>query len=246
MKLPALQNFNGRIHLVLALLFSVSITPASATLLFSDNFDAGASSAWGNERGQWRDTDGVYDATYPATGSGATYSGVTTLTSLTDFSVEVDVNALDDGGVWLRSDYNGGNINGILLLTGGFSGTANSLYWHVVQNGVISGAINQVYQSGLQDSNAHIRIDVSGNTYQAFLNGSATPLTTLVNASFSSGSVGLYDFSPVSGASSPRGQTFDNFQVFDDSVATPEPATIALLGLGLAGLGFARFNINRQ
>ena len=53
------------------------------------------------------------------------------------------------------------------------------------------------------------------------LDGSSTPFTTLTTNAFASGSVGLYDFSPIGGGpGSLRGQTFDNFQV---SETTFEP-----------------------
>jgi hypothetical protein len=86
-------------------------------------------------------------------------------------------------------------------------------------------------QAGLQGSDVHLRVEVIGNVYSAYLNGSATPFTTLTSSTFTSGRVGLYDFSPVSGVSTPRGQTFDNFQV-TDLTAVPEPSSLALLGIG--------------
>lgn len=45
---------------------------------------------------------------------------MTTFASLTDFTVDVDVNSLDDGGIWLRSSYNSGSLSGVLLVTGGW------------------------------------------------------------------------------------------------------------------------------
>ncbi|MEQ9408839.1 MAG: PEP-CTERM sorting domain-containing protein [Fuerstiella sp.] len=171
----------------------------------------------------------------------ATYTDVSTLTGLTDFAVDVDVNDLDDGGIWLRSDYNGGSLNGVLLVTGGNGGTYDGLYWHVVTNGSVAAATGFAAQTGLQGADVHIRVEVIGNTYSAFLNGSAMAFTTLTDSTFSSGSVGLYDYSPTSGAGSPRGQTFDNFQVEDLTTAVPEPSGLALFGLGAFGMiGYRR------
>ena len=113
-------------------------SPASATILFSDNFDGGASAAWGDQSGDWRTTGGVYDAGNPDN-SPITYTDVTTLPGLTDFSLSVDVNSVDDGGVWLRSSYNAGSISGVLLVTGGSTGSNNGLHWHTVVNGAFSG-----------------------------------------------------------------------------------------------------------
>lgn len=210
---------------------------ASAAVVFSDNFDAGASPAWGDERGGWRDTGGTYDATNPSN-SPVTYSSVTTLPGLTDFSVDVDVLGFDDGGVWLRSSFGGGNISGVLLVTGGFTGSNDGLYWHVVTGGSFSGVLSPGAAPGVQGTDQHLRIDVVGNTYSAYLG--STLITTLVDNTYSSGAAGLYDFSPTSGASSPRGQMFDNFVITTPDRRIPEPASLALFGAGLIGLFAAR------
>jgi len=220
---------------------SILAAPAEAAVIFEDNFDAGASAAWGNQRGNWRDGGGVYDATNPSNNP-TTYSDVTTLTDLTDFTVEVDVNDLNDGGIWLRSSFSGGSASGVLLVTGGSLGSFNGFYWHTVQNDVFSGLINPQGFDGAQGSDVHLRVTVVGNLYSLFVNGSDTALTTLTTSLFTSGSVGLYDFSPISGASDPRGQTFDNFvvSVRDPVPGVPEPASLALVAAGLAGAAFLR------
>lgn len=215
----------------------LSVAPASATVLFFDDFDAGASADWGNQRGDWRDTGGQYDATNP-NNNPVTYSDVTTLPSLTDFTVDVDVNDLNDGGIWLRSSFNTGVINGVLLVTGGKGGSYGGLYWHIVQDNLFSGILNEFEYPNLQDSDSHLTVVVSGNTYAAFIG--VTLVTSLTTPVFSSGAAGLYDFSPTSGVSDPRGQTFDNFQISADVVAVPEPSAMVVLGLGLAGLAMAR------
>jgi hypothetical protein len=208
---------------------AASVLPvwASAAVVFSDNFDQGASNAWGNEMGQWRSVDGTYDAKLP-NNSPPTYSSVTTLPALTDFTVDVDVNNWDDGGVWLRSAISGQSISGVLLVTGGDGGTYDGLYWHTATNGNYSGAMGHLALPGVQGSNQHLTITVQGNDYTACVGQSCSTLTTSL---FGSGSVALYDFSPRPSGDDfpPRGQNFDNVQIS----AVPEPGTWVLLLAGL-------------
>lgn len=216
--------------------------PAAAAVLFSDNFDAGASGAWGNEAGGWRTSGGTYDAGVPDNNP-ITYSSVTTLTGLTDFRVQVDVNDVDDGGIWLRSSFNGGSISGVLLVTGGNLGSADTLYWHTVVNGVFSAPTATSFLPGLQGSDISLTIDVIGDDYTAFVDGNPVAATSLTTNLFASGAAGLYDFSPISGAATPRGQTFDNFSISTFDV--PEPYTAAMFALGVAGLALRRRKRNR-
>ncbi|OGL15193.1 MAG: hypothetical protein A3F92_03265 [Candidatus Rokubacteria bacterium RIFCSPLOWO2_12_FULL_71_22] len=225
--------------LAAAVLAGVVFSSAStqATVVFFDDFNSGASAAWGNERGNWRADGGIYDATNP-NNTPTTYTSVTTLPALTDFVVDVDVNGVNDGGVWLRSSFSSGTINGVLLVTGGFSGVNNGLYWHTVVNNGFSGILNNGLVPGLQGSNVHLRVVVSGDTYSAYVNDAL--LTTLTTSLFSSGHVGLYDFSPITKSSTPRGQTFDNFQLSVAQVSVAEPGVLGLVALGLAALRLAR------
>jgi hypothetical protein len=196
---------------------------ARAGIIFSDNFNTGASPLWGNEVGSWFAAGGVYDSQFPSNNP-PTYTGLPFV--LSDFSIDVDVNLLQDGGIWLRS---AGNTNGVLLVTGGHLGTGTGLYWHVVTNGSFSGILNEVtglFTPGV--SNAHIRVEVSGNSYSAFVNGSATAATTLTTGAFATGRVGLYDFS---------NQTFDNVVVaVPDVAAVPEPSSLILFTIGFVGI----------
>ena len=202
--------------LVCGLVLALAAAPAGrAATVFSDNFNAGAKADWGNEAGQWRAVKRTYDASVPGNGNPnpVTYSDVVTHPSLTDFTVKVTVKDLNDGGVWLRSAYNGGKINGVLLVTGGQLGTYNGFYWHVVQNGQFSGQLNLTPYPGAQGSTLKLKIVVKGSTYSLYVGSSKTPLSTLTDTTFTSGSVGLYDYSPNSGAASPRGQVFDDFSI---------------------------------
>ena len=177
---------------------------------FSDDFTGGASSAWSNDRGSWRSAGGVYDATNPNS-QPPTYTAVRTRPGLGDFAVDVDVLSWNDGGVWLRSDFNGGAVNGVLFVTGGLSGAYDGFYWHVWTDGVAGPMLEQTPVAGLQGTDRHLRIEVSGDTYRAFIDG--VLVSTLVDPTYATGMVGLYDLSPVSGASTPRGEAFDNFKI---------------------------------
>jgi hypothetical protein len=209
---------------------------AAAAVLFSDDFQDPATTAvnWSNDRGAWAAASGVYNAGAPSNAP-VTYTDVNSLSSLTDFRVEVDVNSLDDGGIWLRSSFGGGGASGILLVTGGLGGAGGGLYWHVITNDSAS-AIMSPGGSGLDGDNVRIRVDVVGNTYSAYADN--VLITQLVDNTFASGSAGLYDFSVA--------QTFDNFVVSDSAASSvPEPASLALLAGGLLGFGVLRRRARR-
>ena len=88
---------------VLIGLGSITVPACADTVLFSDDFNSGASPAWSNTLGNWTASGGAYRAQNPNNFPN-TYSFVNTLPSLTDFSITVDVNAARDGGVWLRAN----------------------------------------------------------------------------------------------------------------------------------------------
>jgi 6-phosphogluconolactonase (cycloisomerase 2 family) len=174
-------------------------------VIFFDDFSGAApydGSQWNNERGDWSVSNGVYDAGSPSSNP-LTYTSANT-GDLTDFVLEVDINSLHDGGLWLRSSWDGVNMSGVLLVTGGYTSGYDGLYWHTCSNGSCSGALNVVSGLGLNNSDVHLKVVVQGNEYRVYVNGSNTPATTLTDAQFSSGKVGLYDYSS---------QTFDNVRI---------------------------------
>jgi hypothetical protein len=74
--------------------------------------------------------------------------------------------------------------------------------------------------------NFSLRIDVQGDLYSAYINGSSVPATTFTSDLFSSGFVGLYDHDVFDGGL----QSFDNFALSVASVPGP------VVGAGLPGL----------
>jgi hypothetical protein len=173
-----------------------------ADTIFTDNFNSGASPLWGNQSGNWSAAGGVYNAQAP-NNNPSTYSSLPF--NLTDFTVNVDVNQVSDGGIRLHSDAPG--LNGIVLVTGGNDwgrggigpSAGTSLYSHVITNGVVSPKLDEAFNVFTPGQNYHLTVDVVGNTYEAFVNGVLE--TTLVDNTFASGEVGLYDDSPHSAAS---------------------------------------------
>jgi len=110
-------------------------TAAQASTFF-DDFNSGPSPLWKDQRGSWFGNSGTYDAQFPSNAP-TTYSVLSY--ALGDFSVDVDVNNLQDCGIWLRSSFSGGSESVVLLVTGGDS---TGLYWPTVQSGSYSGTLN--------------------------------------------------------------------------------------------------------
>jgi 3-keto-disaccharide hydrolase len=225
----------GKFLVLVALLIVSSATIcARADTVFFDDFNSGvASPVWSNTLGNWTADGSVYRAQQPDNFPN-THSFVSTMPSLTDFSVTVDVNAARDGGVWLRASSDPTTqigVTGILLIflnDGAGSARPNSLFWHEV--GEQYGAQLNVEVDQYVGSFS-LRIDVQGNTYSAFVNGSSTPATTFISDKFTSGYVGLYDHGIFPGDV----QSFDNFRL---SVSVPGPiAGAGPPGLILAGGG---------
>jgi hypothetical protein len=193
------------------------LSSARADTIFFDDFNAGASASWGNEAGNWSASGGVYTAGSPNNFPNS-HSFVNTI-SLTEFAVNVDVANKQDGGIWLRAGNaaNAEGAQGILLV---FVGNGN-VYWHEVTESGGDGPVLNI--TCCVPDNFSLHVEVQGDTFSAFINGSAIAATTLTSNLFAAGFAGVY--------SNSAGMSFDNFGI------TTVPGPIA--GAGLPGLVLA-------
>ena len=170
----------------------VLAAPASrAATRFCDAFKSKTDPAWGDQSGAWTIAKKRYYATQPSNAP-LSYTDLVADQNFRTETVSVTVHNVYDGGVWLRSHWNGA-ANGILLVVGGAYSNYTGLYWHVVTNGVVGPAQNEVDVPGLQGSTVKLKIVAKGTTYSVFVNGATTATTALTDTTYSSGSVGLYD-----------------------------------------------------
>lgn len=167
-----------------------AVTPALAAKTFCDSFKMKSDPAWSDQNGSWTIAGHRYYAAAPDNNP-LTYTDLVDYQSLKNFTVNVTVNDVYDGGLWLRSQFNAGAPNGILLVVGGACSSYTGLYWHVVTNGVPGQCLNVANVSGLAGSNAKVRVVVKGDTYTAYVAGKK--VTSLTSSAYSVGSTGLYD-----------------------------------------------------
>ena len=239
-----------RLRLLLATGVFIALFSASHAFAIS----APSEQFWmGDEYGSWSFADGVYDAALPSPRPPA-YSSITGQ-DLTDFIVEVDVHALRDGGLFLRSQ---DLDNSVVLVTGGKGGSHDGLYWHVRRNGEYGEILNEVYIPELRGQDVSLKVEVTGDTYSAYINGETTPITTLTTSAFSSGGAALYDYDALQSFSNlfltlvtpqtvPPPPLEDGYNGFpgneNGNHAVPEPASGAMLaaaGAAIAGLSLKR------
>ncbi len=197
--LPCLAGFSAGV-------FSFALSAQAQPALFSDTFTSGASPLWNNLRGGFYASGGVYDAQFP-NNTPPTYTALPF--ELSDFSFDVDVNQAARRGRLAafgrqRPERNSARDRRQRLGSG--PAGQRSRHVHLLACGDErplwrdqNEAHNVIAQPGVD--NLHLHVEVVGNVYSAFVNGASAPVTTLVDNTYSSGRVGLYDFS---------GQTFDN------------------------------------
>src|SRR5438105_786981 len=191
-----MKNRSIWLNLSFSVMSLVAINHGHAGVIFSDDFASGPSPLWANESGAWTASAGDYYATAPNNLPNA-YSSVPY--NLTDFTVDFDINDVSDGGVFLRATPAPGTPSGIkgILLNFKVPAGGPRLYWHVFYDGTnASPPLDIVYLD--YGTSVHVHVEVSGDTYSAFINGSTIPAATLTTNIFSTGRVALYDFSSQS------------------------------------------------
>ncbi|MBI1312828.1 hypothetical protein GC176_16180 [bacterium] len=172
----------------------------SVSVNFFDDFSSGSPDFnWQNEQGDWQVSNGAYVAGTPSNNP-PTYNSLPF--SLTNFEAELDINNVSDGGLWIRSDLT--THSGVLLVTGGGGTGQTGLYWHIVTNGTAGAVLNPVSGLFSPGDNIHLRVVAQGDTYSVYLNGSATPATTLTDSNYYGNQFALY---------SNSAQAFDNISV---------------------------------
>jgi len=154
--------------------------PAAASVIpspFCDTFTGGASNLWQHELGNWIVTNGVYSASNNA-------SAYSTLPfQLADLSADLDFVNADSGGIWLRTVP---GLRGVLLYD-----TGGSLAWYTYLNNTFTGPINSASNVYAIGGAFHVRVEVTGNNYRAFVNGSPTPITQLTTPDYAIGVIAL-------------------------------------------------------
>ena len=203
-------------------------------IIFTDNFTPGPSPLWNNYTGLWTASGGQYYAQIPSD-TPLTYTGLPFI--LGDYTLTVTT-VDGDGGIWLRSDGNNPYKNYLLLVIGGdnygqggrggIAGT--SLYFATPSEG-----LNQVDNVFTPGDTYTITVTARGSTYSVYINGSTTPIDTLVDSSFAAGQVGLYDDQPntTSGSGSGTPTTFSNFSI----TGTAVPPLISALSPDSGAIG---------
>jgi hypothetical protein len=179
---------------------ALATLPIRAGIIFQDDFAAGPSPLWGNESGAWTASAGSYYASEPNNAPNA-YSSLPF--NLTAFTVDFDINAVSDGGIFLRAEPKPGTTFGIqgVLLNFKVPAGGPRLYWHIFYDGTnASGPLNLTYLD--YGNTPHVHVEVIGDTYSAYINGSTEPATAFTTSLFPTGRVALYDYS---------GQSFSNF-----------------------------------
>lgn len=190
------NGFLRAVCLLMATAGMSKLPTARGAIIFHDDFVSSPSPLWGNESGAWTASAGSYYATAPNNMPNA-YSSLPY--ELKAFTVDFDINSVTDGGIFLRAEPAEGTAFGIqgILLNFKVPGGGPRLYWHVFSGGTnVSQPLNLTNID--YGTTPHVHVEVIGDTYAAYVNGSSTPNTTLTTNLFPSGRVALYDFSAQS------------------------------------------------
>jgi alpha-tubulin suppressor-like RCC1 family protein len=236
--------------------FSTPVTLVSPPLL--QPFDSGQNPAawWNNERGNWAVSGGGYSAAAPSAAP-PTYNSFRL--PQTDFAVELDVvranitGLTTNTGIWLRSGLPGTTPTGVMLSLGDPYGYGSgNVYW-LRWNGITwLGPFGFVSGGFSEGQTVHVRIEVRGDTYTAYVNDSVVPTTQLVTPDYPAGKIGLFDNAGTDTlfdnvfiqtlTSCPPGSGNEPVRIIErpatQSVPSGSPVTLSVAATGTGPLGY--------
>ncbi len=192
-----------------SLLFS---SQASATILFSDNFENGSLSQWTGKN------DGTNYGQIVSAPAAAQSNKAMNFTHMGSGGDIFSIDSFSAGSYWLSFDYFGDTTQYISSTdnTGGYLGISNSY----------PGSHTWLYATGSVSGASDVLID--DNSWHSYT------FTFTANDNFH---LMLEDFSGSGGGAGDA--YFDNFSLSDTN-PVPEPATMILFGTGLLGLAGLR------
>jgi prepilin-type N-terminal cleavage/methylation domain-containing protein len=184
----------------------------------SDNFDSGNADNWTEIGRDWKVTDGKY---YGGTEHGSSGGNMTFLgdEDWTDYSVELDANLINGGdsgygyGVYFRAqDYN--SLNAYIFQYDPGWGSGAFLFRKIVDgNEQPPFAVVRVSEGYIWNgTEKHVRVEVSGDTFKAYvsdIDGGDTPVLEGSDSSYTNGSMGLRTWGSAQAS-------FDNIKVSEN------------------------------